>query len=383
MRLLAILLALSAPALVGCGSAGPSDAPAKAPVAETAASRDWHQVADPPLSPRLGATAVWTGHEVLVFGGDPGKPCPPNADCVRRNTYTRDGAAFDPVSGSWRRLADAPHGIPDHVPDAFVNGHLYLTVGTRLLDYDVESDAWVQVDAPSDVEWRDLVVVGDKLVLPSGSDESGVHPDRVFDPSSGEWSTLPDDPIGPAFDRGLTATGSGAVLTGKELVPNPGADGPALVLAARLDEDLKTWHRLPDSDQLGGWAWGWTGERLVDPTPGGADGGEIGNYGRTVPYGGILDPATGQWSRLPDAPKEGSGGWPVDAHHGPLFATGGWLYDDEAGSWTRLPRAVDGPESPGSAAFMGGRLLVVGGIDWDAMEGELSPHAWVYAPASG
>ena len=285
------------------------------------------------------------------------------------------------MSGSWRRLADAPHGIPDHVPDAFVNGHLYLTVGTRLLDYDVESDAWVQVDAPSDVEWRDLVVVGDKLVLPSGSDESGVHPDRVFDPSSGEWSTLPDDPIGPAFDRGLTATGSGAVLTGKELVPNPGADGPALVLAARLDEDLKTWHRLPDSDQLGGWAWGWTGERLVDPTPGGADGGEIGNYGRTVPYGGILDPATGQWSRLPDAPKEGSGGWPVDAHHGPLFATGGWLYDDEAGSWTRLPRAVDGPESPGSAAFMGGRLLVVGGIDWDAMEGELSPHAWVYAPA--
>lgn len=49
-------------------------------------------------------------------------------------------------------------------------------------------------------------------------------------------------------------------------------------------------------DQVGG-SWTWTGQRLVDPTLGGADGGQVNNYGRVIPYGGRLDPATGDWSR--------------------------------------------------------------------------------------
>jgi hypothetical protein len=34
--------------------------------------------------------------------------------------------------------------------------------------------------------------------------------------------------------------------------------------------------------------------RLINPTLGDADGGEVGNWGRTYPYGGIFDPLRGE-----------------------------------------------------------------------------------------
>jgi hypothetical protein len=43
----------------------------------------------------------------------------------------------------------------------------------------------------------------------------------------------------------------------------------------------------------------------------------------------------------------------------------GWLYDDAAARWTRLPRPEDAPEEPGSAAWVGELLIVVGGSQWD------------------
>jgi len=216
-------------------------------------------------------------------------------------------------------------------------------------------------------------------VVASGSDEEQVTPDRVYDPGTRRWSTLPADPIGPAFDRMITSIPTGLVLTAHELVDNPGAERPSVVLAARFDRTTGTWTRLPDSDQLGGWAWTWTGRRMVDPSLGGADGGKVGNYGRVIPFGGVLNPTTGRWSRLGHAPAGPGDGWPVAALGGRFAAVGGWTYDDGSESWAEVPRPKGAPAEPGAAVWAGDRLVVIGGVHTDRgyTTKALSPHAWI------
>ncbi|MGH3363678.1 MAG: hypothetical protein ACRDOW_03035 [Nocardioidaceae bacterium] len=334
----------------------------------------WTRLSDSPLSPREGAAAVYVDGEVVFVGGYSGQPCPPNADCDRpEDAVERDGAAYDLATGTWRRIADAPGPVPAVAPTAVIGAHLYVLANETLLVWDSAGDSWDEATPPRPIRWGALVADGTRLVVASGSDENGVQPDRVLDTSTGEWSTLPEDPLKPSFDRTITATPEGLVLTAKPILADGSAANPALVHATVLPPGGDTWEPLPTSDQLGGWRWSWTGHRLVDPTLGGADGGETNNFGRVIPYGGRLDPATGAWSPLPDAPGEGTGGWPVEAPGGPLVAAEGWLYDDAEGAWTRLPRPEDSPATPGPAVWAGDVLVVLGGADWDLAD---EPDEW-------
>lgn len=373
----AVVLPLAVSVLSGCGLGnGVSKSPDPAAVVPA-----WQRLPDPPLDPRSGPAVAWTGSDVLVVGGDTSDPCPANADCAQPAHFARDGARLDVGTRSWHAIADAPVDVPAYSPQALVGDTWFVLAGRVLVAYDVPLDSWSQVPAPVSLRGGQLVASGDELVVAAGSDEHGVTPDRVYDPTSERWSTLPDDPLGPAFDRAITAIPKGLVLTAHELVDNPGADGPSLVLAARYHRATNSWTRLPDSDQLGGWAWTWTGRRLVDVSLGGADGGEVGNYGRTIPFGGILDPTTGSWSRLPHAPPGPGRGWAVAALGGRFAAVGGWTYDDDSRSWAEVPTPDGAPKQPGAAVWADDRLVVIGGIDarrGDAA-GALSGHAWISA----
>jgi hypothetical protein len=62
----------------------------------------WRKLPSSPLAPSQSPTGVWTGHEliVLVSGLDPdGKPYPSSLARI---------AAYDPVSNAWRRLVPLP-----------------------------------------------------------------------------------------------------------------------------------------------------------------------------------------------------------------------------------------------------------------------------------
>lgn len=176
------------------------------------------------------------------------------------------------------------------------------------------------------------------------------------------------------------------MLTAKPIGPGGEPADPALVRAALLPQGDERWRVLPDSDQLSGWRWSWTGRRLVEPTLGGADGGQTNGYGRTIPYGGRFEPATGTWSRLPGAPEQGTGGWPVEAPGGPVVAAEGWVYDDAGGTWTRLPRPAGAPVTPGQAVWVDDVLVVIGGTAWHGVDepAEWTPEqvwstgAWAY-----
>jgi hypothetical protein len=341
----------------------------------------WHKLSAPPLSPRQGAITAWTGTEALFLGGDTGPPCPAGADCAAPPAGARDGAAFDPERDSWHKTAPAPVPLEPYASRAVIGDEVWVVAEGALLSYDASADAWTTHRAPSSLpEYGQVVADGGRIVVIRGERHLSDDPDEVYDTVAHTWSRLPADPLDPAFDRMLTSTSAGLVLTGHDLVDQPGSDKPSFVRAALLAPEADRWKLLADSDQLGGGIWTWTGKRMVDPTPGGADGGEVNGYGRTIPSGGILDPVTGDWSRLPHPPKYLTGGWGVEALGGPLAAGAGWIYDDRDETWTKVPRPADGPSRAGSAVWAGEQLIALGGVDDDAgyTIKALSRDAWIY-----
>lgn len=56
----------------------------------------WRTLPPGPLSARNAPAAVWTGTEMIQWGGH------------SRGVDHADGAVFDPVEGTWRSTADAP-----------------------------------------------------------------------------------------------------------------------------------------------------------------------------------------------------------------------------------------------------------------------------------
>jgi len=285
------------------------------------------------------------------------------------------------VRGTWRITADAPLPIEPFAPRAVIGDEVFVVTAGALVSYDASDDAWAKHPALSaELEYGQLVAYGDRVIVVPGERHRNDPPDQVYDPATQSWSTLPTDPLGPAFDRVITATAAGLVLTGQDLVLQPSSEGPSFVRAALLEPTSGRWTLLADSDQLGGWRWTWTGSRMVDPTPGGADGGEVNGFGRMIRYGGVLDPATGGWGRLPHPPDEFTGGWVVEALAGPLAAVDGWVYDDRDETWTELPRPDGAPQEAGSAVWADGQLIVLGGVDFEdgyTVEA-LSDGAWSY-----
>lgn len=366
--------------LTGCASdAAEAERSAAAPSAvPTLATVQWQRLPDPPLSPRLATIAVAVDGKLLVVGGDDGPPCPPNADCAPSAEPRSDGATYDLDAGTWAPIATAPVGLLNQSPFAVAGEALYVLVEDGLLSYDVGADRWDRHAAPS-AEHRDvqLVSISGRPAAVSGTRAADGPPDEIYDPATDTWADLPADPLGPSFDRTYTDTPGGAVLTAKADVTNPTADAPTLVRAARLSPDLTTWEQFSDSDQIGGYRWAWTGTRLVDPTLGEADGGKVGNWGRSVPWGGRLDPGSGTWTRLPAAPKGYSRtGWKVEALGGPVSAAGGWFYDDRSGAWAKLLRPDGAPQYPGAAVWVGDTLIVWGGQSDVDGEDALSGSAW-------
>lgn len=152
---------------------------------------------------------------------------------------------------------------------------------------------------------------------------------------------------------------------------------------------------LADSQTLGVGEFFALEERLVNPSLGWADGGQN-EWGRRYPNGGILDPATGQWSSLPKGPS-GRDEWSAGVTAaGQVHYVGdhGWLLDLDTRSWT------DVPDRPGSGdadlsdeaaaqtvtgdavAAAGQSLLVFGGVRWPhgTFRGELLADAWLWTP---
>jgi hypothetical protein len=214
------------------------------------ASRAWRAIAPAPLSPRSWSAAVWSGREVLVWGGGAGwGPDDRPAD---------DGAAYDPGADAWRMLPPSPLP-PERVFGAIWTDEEMVVVGNAgIAAYDPEANAWRSFGPPPMAfDDADVVWTGQQVILygkPMGTDGGRgpwVADGVALDPSTGLWSPLP------------------AV-------------------------DLPEWRGFPGSMGIDAAARTlvWDGSRLIAI-----------DYGLRV---ASLDPAGGAWSSLPPLPLHAS-----------------------------------------------------------------------------
>lgn len=338
----------------------------------------WRELPTPPLSARENAVVAWTGQEVVVVGGDR-VPCgPPRGTC--HGHALRDGAAYDVTSGTWHRIAPAPDGLLSVVGAVVVDGRLVVG-GSQWAAYDPTADRWTVIPTGQGVSDPMSALDGSVYAFQRGRVV-------VYDAGTRAWSTLPADPNRPRLtQKTVTATNAGPVVTGYTFDTSRSIDPSTPALALADVWDGTSWKRLPPSDQLG-ISFSWTGQRMVDPNPsvehGYSDGhgGVIEDWGREVPTGGTLDPATGSWGRLPAALTGDPEGWDLTASGGTWFAIAGQVYDDSTGRAETLPRPAGAPDRFSTAAWADGRLVAFGGADVSQGSSgqDLTNRAWIYTP---
>jgi len=151
----------------------------------------WRTVASAPIEPRRGAVAVWTGSEVVVWGGGgPG------------DASVFQGAAYDPDGDVWRRITDAPLGL--NSADGMWTGREVLVFGSLLgsgniadtrtsvgAAYDPATDRWREL-APSKLspQATSAVWAGDRMVAWDYEVRS-----QWYDPTSDTWSAPVEMPL--------------------------------------------------------------------------------------------------------------------------------------------------------------------------------------------
>jgi hypothetical protein len=329
----------------------------------------WSELPAPALSPRAGSLAVWTGQVAIFLGGQTEAFCPPSGDCASPPTYARDGAAYDPSTGQWHAIADAPVPVASYTPRVVVDGLLVIVDDDGGWHaYDPHADAWRSLpDPPSRTEasYAASISATGSSVYALGRGDVVL----VLDVTEETWSTLPASSARPHLDQvTLQATPEGIVLLGVDATAGNDGTAPSYLLADVFRDGA--WHRAERSDMMGGYGWHWTGERLVSPTPTCVDGGEVNPFPGCIPEGGTFDPATGVWGGLPPAPDIGGGtSWQLTAQGGPRMLSYGLTYDDAARAWYSVG-APRGAESlmDAAAVVTDDAVIAFGGVEFG--EGE-------------
>lgn len=166
-----------------------------------------------PLSNRFGATVAWTGTELIVSGGF--RPAATNefADAE----LLVDGAAYNPISETWRPIADRPAGALTW-PAAVWTGEVLLVVGAAgSYAYDPVSDEWTVLATPPfpvpdlvrDNEFFEFAWSGDVFYLWRPSTDQMAFYSLAED----RWETMPS-PDMDAFPAKLLADGNRLVALG-------------------------------------------------------------------------------------------------------------------------------------------------------------------------
>jgi Galactose oxidase, central domain len=273
---------------------------------------------------RRGAGAVWTGRELLVWGGT----TPVGGDRADGSMRPGDGLAYDPARGAWRRLRPPPRSLPASAGPALWTGRELLVVdasggrpvaggGIGGAAYDPVADRWRQL-APSprlgggQLLERTVLWAGTRLLVWSfwtsrgGPAPTSADPDGVelwaYDPGGDRWTAAgpPSGPVRASLARASLAWAGREVLAVQNTTQIP-PDPP--LFGGRYDPGSDRWTPIAPPPQRVPFgvpgALVWTGAALV------ANG------------AAAYDPAADRWWRLP-----GTGGWRW-AGGGPLVRPAG------------------------------------------------------------
>lgn len=213
-------------------------------------------------SPRYGHTAVWTGSKMLVWGGG-----------GAGGSIRGDGGIYDPDGDSWEEVAtnSAPSGRTLHT--AVWTGSRMLVWGgydgTVFLNgggiYDPLEDSWTSIStngAPSPRIWHTAVWTGSKMLVWGGYDGTDVGGGGVYDPIANSWEEVStNNAPTPRYGHSAVWAGSKAMIWG-----GGGGSGGVRGDGGIYDPDANTWTSIPTNGAPGGRTEHtavWTGNEMI------------------------------------------------------------------------------------------------------------------------
>lgn len=317
---------------------------------------------------RYGHSGIWTGSEMIVWGGS-----------LTPVLLSGAGAAYQVASDTWRTLPalGAPEARTGHTAawsgtemwiwGGYAAGN-YLNTGGR---YSPAAQSWTPLptaDAPPGREGHIMVWTGLRLLVWGGRNHSGLlDSGAAYDPEPAEWNLF------AVSGTPVARSGASAVWTGAEVMiwGGTGSEGPLNSggrLAFTPDGNPLAWATIAGGSNLSarsGHTAVWTGHRMI------IWGGRSGSV--LTGDGSRYDPVTDTWEPVASA------GAPSPRHlHGALWtgsemiihggetaagpAADGAAYDPVKDTWRPLNSAGH-PQarSEGVSIWTGTELVVFGG----------------------
>jgi hypothetical protein len=323
----------------------------------------WRPLPPAPIAARSYAATVWTGTEMLVWGG--GGP---------NDEMYSDGAAFDPKTNRWRTIASQPDVRADRPAAVWTGREMVVisTINTPLTTsaYDPKADRWRRLTAPPGalaVPYPQVAWTGSELLVvlwptgPIGTAAPGTPPRTVAPLQANSGPPLaPGTPPPPP-----------PVL----LPPTGGPDSDMFLASYSPSSD--TWSRLPPVALRNGSLPRliWTGREVL--------------LLQSSQPSAAFDPKRQTWQTLSPIPA-GSGSPAVEAvwtGHLALFWSGGatgLAYDPDADVWRTFDAGGLASREDAVVAWTDGYLIGWSGFDnRDNGSGRLQNDGVRYRPPSG
>lgn len=331
----------------------------------------WRVIAKSPIKSAYGHHAVWTGKEMIVWGGSR-----LTRDSLR-SRYVRTGAAYNPKRDSWRRVPAAP--IPGGYYSVIWTGDEMIlwgdpdrgrkSMGNIGAAYDPSSDSWRRIaSGPLPGRSNPLAVwTGDEMVVWGGSLTSynREHYDgrgAAYEPKTNSWRTLPRGPLPAGYDAMGAWTGEEVLVMVSPMGIEP-QDYPKFAHLAAYDPESDSWRSLerpPHVTYVSPPVVYLDGKLNVLSLGGTVDGGEVNGYDRDYETGGIYDYAKDHWSPHSEPPERPNQTWEQTAM-GDEIVIDGLAYEPSTDTWRTLPRFPLREREFPVLVWTGKELIVWGG----------------------
>ncbi len=342
--------------------------------------------------PRCRHTVIWavnnatttpTINKMLVWGGDTGD----------KNACYNDGGIYDPDTDSWLGLGDT-YGIDERAYNTAVwtgteaiywggyDGSGYLGDGGMFVP---STDSWTvlsSVDAPTPRFYHTAVWTGTDMVVWGGSDATTYfNSGAQYNVATDSWTATSSTDV-----PGVRAYHT-AVWTGSDMIVWGGYNGSVDVDTGGVYDPLSdTWTATTTTNapsERDSHTAVWTGSEMI--VWGGYD------FNGTVGSGGKYDPVADSWSGVssvgsPSARYGHSAVWTGTdmiiwggEDNSPAKVGTGALYNDSSNSWTTIS-TTDSPEARyyHSAVWTGSDMIIWGG----ASDSEYLRSGGHYLPGS-
>lgn len=325
--------------------AAPPTQPAPAPVPISALVHGhWRTLPAAPIAGRSDAAGVWTGSQLLVWGGG-----------VDRVVYA-DGASYDPATRAWQKLPPSPLSARADPAYAWTGRYLFVWGGQDAAGHSLSDGA-------------------------------------LYDPAARAWHRLPSAPIDkPASAQAVAADGRVVLLTGRmgaetieavEYLPDSNSWTPRFDLHLPKNHELLFFTPLAAGDRVFIWSM-WSHSTKIGPH-------SYAGWSGVDPY--VFETGRRQWTSAPAVrPIDGTDvrqplwdGRQVIIPSGERYCgdcTGPWappkpgrMTDPDTGTHSAIAALPPSAYQPASLVWTGSALL--------AVEGGFSEHTatrWVVRP---